>query len=431
MYQYAEQLLDLIEQSPSRYHTTANLKNRLTAEGYAVLAEDAAWDVRPGGRYVVTRNDSSLLAFRVPEGEAAGFALAAAHSDSPTFQIKEQAEKLSARCTVLDTEKYGGMLMNTWFDRPLSVAGRIIVERDGKLEARLVDVGRDLMIIPSVAIHMNRAANDGVKLLANVDTFPLLGCGAQDLRAIVAEAAGVAPEQILGHDLFLYLRGRGSVLGAEGELLGSPKLDDLACAFALTEGFLQSGPSEAIPVLAVFDNEEVGSETKQGAASNFLRDTLRRLTLALGKTEEDYLRWCAGSFLVSADNAHAQHPNHPEFADAQNTPYLNGGVVVKFNANQRYATDAVSAAAFRLLCRETDEQTQTYANRSDLPGGSTLGSISDTRVAVPTVDIGLAQLAMHSAYETMGARDLDSLVRVMTAYFGRTPRRNAGAMQLV
>ena len=431
MYQYAEQLLDLIEQSPSRYHTTANLKNRLTAEGYAVLAEDAAWDVRPGGRYVVTRNDSSLLAFRVPEGEAAGFALAAAHSDSPTFQIKEQAEKLSARCTVLDTEKYGGMLMNTWFDRPLSVAGRIIVERDGKLEARLVDVDQDLMIIPSVAIHMNRAANDGVKLLANVDTFPLLGCGAQDLRAIVAEAAGVAPEQILGHDLFLYLRGRGSVLGAGGELIGSPKLDDLACAFALTEGFLQSSPSGAIPVLAVFDNEEVGSETKQGAASNFLRDTLRRLTLALGKTEEDYLRWCAGSFLVSADNAHAQHPNHPEFADAQNTPYLNGGVVVKFNANQRYATDAVSAAAFRLLCRETGEQTQTYANRSDLPGGSTLGSISDTCVAVPTVDIGLAQLAMHSAYETMGARDLDSLVRVMTAYFGRTPRRNAGAMQLV
>ena len=431
MYQYAEQLLDLIEQSPSRYHATANLKNRLTAEGYTALAEDAAWDVRPGGRYVVTRNDSSLLAFRVPEGGVTGFALAAAHSDSPTFQIKEHAEKLSARCTVLDTEKYGGMLMNTWFDRPLSVAGRIIVERDGKLEARLADVDRDLMIIPSVAIHMNRAANDGVKLLANVDTFPLLGCGAQDLRAIVAEAAGAAPEQILGYDLFLYLRGRGSVLGAEGELIGSPKLDDLACAFALTEGFLQSSPSGAIPVLAVFDNEEVGSETKQGAASNFLRDTLRRLTLALGKTEGDYLRWCAGSFLVSADNAHAQHPNHPEFADAQNTPYLNGGVVVKFNANQRYATDAVSAAAFRLLCRETGEQTQTYANRSDLPGGSTLGSISDTRVAVPTVDIGLAQLAMHSAYETMGARDLDSLVRVMTAYFSRTPRRNAGAMQLV
>lgn len=402
MYQYAEQLMDLIEKSPSRYHATANLKNRLTAEGYTALAEDAAWDVRPGGRYVVTRNDSSLLAFRVPEGGVTGFALAAAHSDSPTFQIKEHAEKLSARCTVLDTEKYGGMLMNTWFDRRCPSRDGSSSERDGKLEARLVDVDRDLMIIPSVAIHMNRAANDGVKLLANVDTFPLLGCGAQDLRAIVAEAAGVAPEQILGHDLFLYLRGRGSVLGAEGELIGSPKLDDLACAFALTEGFLQSSPSGAIPVLAVFDNEEVGSETKQGAASNFLRDTLRRLTLALGKTEEDYLRWCAGSFLVSADNAHAQHPNHPEFADAQNTPYLNGGVVVKFNANQRYATDAVSAAAFRLLCRETGEQTQTYANRVR-PAGR-LDARVDLRHARRRADGGYraAQLAMHSAYETMG-----------------------------
>ena len=426
-----KRLFDFLAASPSCYHAVQALSDRLTQEGYTQLHEADAWTLTAGGKYFVTRNGSSLLAFRVPAGAPAGFLMAAAHTDSPTFKIKHNPEKKAGPYVQLSTEKYGGMLMGTWFDRPLSVAGRVVTAKDGKLETKLVDVDRDLLVIPSVAIHMNRAANDGVKLLANVDTFPLLGCGAQDLRAIVAEAAGVAPEQILGHDLFLYLRGRGSVLGAEGELIGSPKLDDLACAFALTEGFLQSSPSGAIPVLAVFDNEEVGSETKQGAASNFLRDTLRRLTLALGKTEEDYLRWCAGSFLVSADNAHAQHPNHPEFADAQNTPYLNGGVVVKFNANQRYATDAVSAAAFRLLCRETGEQTQTYANRSDLPGGSTLGSISDTRVAVPTVDIGLAQLAMHSAYETMGARDLDSLVRVMTAYFGRTPRWNAGAMQLV
>lgn len=430
MYEYAENLLDFIAASPSRYHVCANLKSRLTAAGYTPLPEQAAWDVRPGGRYVVTRNDSSLLAFRVPEGEIAGFMLAAAHSDSPTFQIKEHAEKVSARCTVLDTEKYGGMLMNTWFDRPLSAAGRIVAERDGTLEARLVDIDRDLMIIPSLAIHMNRAANDGVKLQANVDTFPLLGCGTPDFRAIVAEAAGMAPEQILGHDLTLYLRGRGTVLGATGELIAAPKLDDLACVFALTEGFLRAAPSRAVPLLAVFDNEEVGSETKQGAASNFLRDTLRRLTLALGLTEAEFLRLTAGSFMVSADNAHAQHPNHPEFADGQNTPYLNGGVTVKFNANQRYTTDAVSAAAFRALCREAGAAVQEYANRSDLPGGSTLGSISNTRFAVPTVDIGLPQLAMHSAYETMGAQDLDDLVRVMTAYYGKTPVHSAGAVSL-
>lgn len=431
MSETARRLLDFIEAGPSRYHVCNQLRCRLAAEGYTVLPEQEVWSVRPGGRYVVTRNDSSLLAFRVPESRIAGFTMAAAHADSPTFQIKEQAGKLSARCTVLDTERYGGMLMGTWFDRPLSAAGRVVVEQDGALETRLVNIDRDLMIIPSLAIHMNRAANDGVKLLANVDTFPLLGCGTPDFLAIAAEAAGVRPEQILGHDLFLYLRGRGTVLGASGELIAAPKLDDLECAFALTEGFLHAAPSGAVPVLAVFDNEEVGSETKQGAASNFLRDTLRRLTASLGLAEPEYLRLLGSSFLVSADNAHAQHPNHPEFADGLNTPYLNGGIAVKFNANQRYATDAVSAAAFRLLCRETGAAVQTYSNRSDLPGGSTLGSISDTRVAVPTVDIGLPQLAMHSAFETAGVQDLEDLVRVMTAYFGRTAAVRAGAVQLI
>ena len=419
MYQYAEQLLDLIEQSPSRYHTTANLKNRLTAEGYAVLAEDAAWDVRPGGRYVVTRNDSSLLAFRVPEGEAAGFALAAAHSDSPTFQIKEQAEKLSARCTVLDTERYGGMLMNTWFDRPLSVAGRIIVERDGKLEARLVDVGRDLMIIPSVAIHMNRAANDGMKYMANVDTLPLLG-GKESggILPIVAKAAGVAESDILGSDLFLYCRGEGTLLGENEEYILSPKLDDLECACGCLSGFLAAKESGNIAVCCIFDNEEVGSSTKQGAGSTFLRDTLRRIALCLGKDEQDFQMMLARSFLVSADNAHAQHPNHGEYADPDNCPYMNEGVVIKFNANQRYATDGRSCAVFRSVCERAGVPVQVMSNRSDLPGGSTLGSISDTLVPVSTVDIGLPQLAMHSSWETAGVQDYEFLVRVMTEYYG-------------
>ena len=428
-----KRLFDFLAASPSCYHAVQALSDRLTQEGYTQLHEADAWTLTTGGKYFVTRNGSALLAFRVPAGAPAGFLMAAAHTDSPTFKIKHNPEKKAGPYVQLSTEKYGGMLMGTWFDRPLSVAGRVVTAKDGKLETKLVDVDRDLLVIPSVAIHMNRAANDGFKLMANVDTLPLYGMqeAAGSFRSVVAAAAGVQEDEILGEDLSLYVRTRGTVFGAKDEFLLAPRLDDLGCVFGLLEGFLAAAPSGSVPVFCAFDNEEVGSETKQGAASNFLRDTLRRLTLALGKTEGDYLRWCAGSFLVSADNAHAQHPNHPEFADAQNTPYLNGGVVVKFNANQRYATDAVSAAAFRLLCRETGEQTQTYANRSDLPGGSTLGSISDTRVAVPTVDIGLAQLAMHSAYETMGARDLDSLVRVMTAYFGRTPRWNAGAMQLV
>ena len=427
----ANELLTFIENSPSCFHVIANFRAMLAEAGYTELRETEAWQLAAGGKYFTVRNESSIIAFRVPQTDFTGFMMSAAHSDSPTFKIKENPEAAGTYNIRLTTEKYGGALMSTWFDRPLSAAGRLIVREGGKIVTKLVNIDRDLLIIPSVAIHMNRAANDGVKLQANVDTFPLLGCGSPDLRVIVAESAGVRPEQILGHDLFLYLRERGTVLGARQELLAAPQLDDLECAFALTEGFLRAAPSRAIPVLAVFDNEEVGSETKQGAASSFLRDTLRRLTAALGLSEQAYLRLLAGSFMVSADNAHAQHPNHPEFADGLNTPYLNGGITIKFNANQRYTTDAVSAAAFRLLCQETGVAVQVYSNRSDLPGGSTLGSISNTRVAVPTVDIGLPQLAMHSSFETAGVQDLEDLVRVMTAYYGKTPAVRSGAVQLV
>ena len=424
-----EKLFDYIAVCPTAFHTCAHSADMLRESGYTELCEAQRWEIVSGGKYFVTRNGSSLIAFRVPAGEIAGFMMTAAHGDSPAFKIKENAELSDGNYLRLSVEKYGGMLCAPWLDRPLSVAGRVLVSEGDKLSVKLVDLKAPCAIIPNVAIHMNRNANDGMSYNAAVDMLPVwMSSEKGSFRAAVAKAAGVAEDAIVTGDLFLYDPQKGVTLG---EYISAPRLDDLQCAFSSLTAFLAAGESRSIPVCCIFDNEEVGSETKQGAASNFLRDTLRRLTLALGKTEEDYLRWCAGSFLVSADNAHAQHPNHPEFADAQNTPYLNGGVVVKFNANQRYATDAVSAAAFRLLCRETGEQTQTYANRSDLPGGSTLGSISDTRVAVPTVDIGLAQLAMHSAYETMGARDLDSLVRVMTAYFGRTPRWNAGAMQLV
>ena len=315
--------------------------------------------------------------------------------------------------------------MGTWFDRPLSVAGRVVTAKDGKLETKLVDVDRDLLVIPSVAIHMNRAANDGFKLMANVDTLPLYGMqeAAGSFRSVVAAAAGVQEDEILGEDLSLYVRTRGTVFGAKDEFVLAPRLDDLGCVFGLLEGFLAAAPSGSVPVFCAFDNEEVGSETKQGAASSLLGDTLRRIALALGLGEEGYLRLLAQSFLVSADNAHAVHPNHPEYADMTNTPRMNGGVVIKFNANQRYTTDGVSCALFTAVCREAKAPVQVYANRSDLPGGSTLGSIATTKVSVPSVDIGLAQLAMHSCVETAGAEDLDALVRAMTVYYGKTLRR--------
>ena len=315
-------LLDFIAASPSCYHVVSNLAARLTAEGYTPLSERDRWTLTPGGRYFVTRNSSSILAFRVPRKLTGGFMMAAAHSDSPAFKLKENAELRDNGYIRLNTEKYGGMLMATWFDRPLSVAGRLFVRENGAIAEKLVNVDRDLLVIPSVAIHMNRNANDGMKYQANIDTVPLFSAEDPDaaILPLAAEAAGVRPEDVLGQDLFLYCRGCGTVLGAHGEYILSPKLDDLACVWGCTEGFLSAGDSGSLPVLCIFDNEEVGSATKQGAASTFLRDTLRRISLALGQDEEAFQTTLARSFLVSADNAHAIHPDHPEYADRRQLP---------------------------------------------------------------------------------------------------------------
>ena len=400
-------LLDFISASPTCFHAIANTAARLIAAGYAPLSEGERWALRPGDRRFVIRGGSSIIAFRVPQELRGGFMMAAAHSDSPTFKLKEHAELRSSGYIRLHTEKYGGMLMSTWFDRPLSVAGRLFVRRDGSLDEKLVNIDRDLLVIPSVAIHMNRNANDGMKYMANVDTIPLFSSEdpAAAILPMAAEAAGVSPDNVLGSDLFLYCRGRGVTFGAHNEYILSPRLDDLACAWSCLEGFLAARDTGALPILCIFDNEEVGSETKQGAASAFLRDTLRRIVFALDHDEEAFRTMLARSFLLSADNAHAIHPNHPEYSDGDNCPRMNAGVVIKFNANQRYATDGRSCALFRSICQDAGVPTQVMANRSDLPGGSTLGSIANTLVPVSTVDIGLAQLAMHSAWETMGTED--------------------------
>lgn len=417
----ARELLAFIEESPTCYHVTKNIADKLRADGYTALSERERWTLVPGGKYFVQRNGSSTIAFRVPEKRVGGFVMAAAHSDSPTFRLKERPDRRGAHYVQLSTEKYGGMLMATWFDRPLSVAGRVFVREGGEIVQKLVDIDRDLLVIPSVAIHMNRSANDGMKYMANVDTLPLLGGkDSGGILPLVADAAGVKAEDILGSDLFLYCRGAGTLLGAREEYLHTPKIDDLECACGCLEGFLNAEESGSIPVCCIFDNEEVGSSTKQGAASTFLRDTLRRVALCLGCDEQDFQTMLARSFLVSADNAHAVHPNHPEYADPDNCPYMNEGIVIKFNANQRYATDGRSCAVFRDICARADVPTQVMSNRSDLPGGSTLGSIADTLVPVSTVDIGLAQLAMHSAWETAGVTDYAFLVRAMTEYFGAT-----------
>ena len=418
----AQEMLEFIRISPTCFHAVANIGRMLEAAGFQQLQEKEEWKLEKGGRYYTERNDSSVIAFVIPEKEVGirGFHMAAAHSDSPCFKIKEKPElTVEEHYLRLNTEKYGGMLMSTWFDRPLSVAGRVFVRENGEIVEKLVSVDRDLLVIPNVAIHMNRTANDGMKYLANIDTLPLLGGkDSGGILPIVAKAADVAENDILGSDLLLYCRGEGTLLGENEEYILSPKLDDLECACGCLEGFLAAKESGNIAVCCIFDNEEVGSSTKQGAGSTFLRDTLRRIALCLGKDEQDFQMMLARSFLVSADNAHAQHPNHGEYADPDNCPYMNEGVVIKFNANQRYATDGRSCAVFRSVCERAGVPVQVMSNRSDLPGGSTLGSISDTLVPVSTVDIGLPQLAMHSSWETAGVQDYEFLIRAMTEYFG-------------
>ena len=415
----SRQLLDFLSASPSCYHAVANLEGRLLEEGYEQLLEFQPWKLTPGGRYFVVRGDSTLAAFRVPQTACRGFMLAAAHSDSPTFKVRQQAEVPSAGgCVRLSVEPYGGMISRSWMDRPLSVAGRVVVRQGTRLETRLVNIDRDLLVIPSVAIHLDREVNKGTPLRADQDLLPLLGCaGPGAFRALLAAAAAAAEEDVISTELFLYPRTPGTLLGASEELIASPRLDDLQCVFGCFRGFLQAEASASVPLFCVFNNEEVGSATRQGADSTFLTDVLGRISAAVG-AELPVL--AANSFFVSADNAHAVHPSHPEYADCGERPVLNGGIVLKYSAGQKYTTDAVSAAVFQEICRLAQVPVQRYSNRADLPGGSTLGNISSAHFSVPSVDIGLAQLAMHAAYEVAGARDTEALVRAMTVYFGRS-----------
>ncbi len=399
----------------SVYHAIAGLAAQLRSRGYEQLHEQNRWDPVPGGKYFVTRGGSALVAFRMPHGEPAGFLMTASHADRPAFRIKENG-CLTGSYTRLATEKYGGMLMSTWLDRPLSVAGRVLVEGPEGIESRLVDIDRDLLLIPNVAIHLNRKANDGYTWNPAVDTLPLLGGKEAEgtLEALLEEAAG---GKLLGHDLYLYVRQNASVWGAGEEYISAQGLDDLACAWGCTQGFLDAEENGSVNVLCVFDSEEVGSRSAQGAASGLLGDVLARICDSCGA---DLRRLLSQSFMLSADNAQALHPNHPELSDSANAPLVGGGLVLKFNANQSYATDGVSAALLRTVCGKAGVPVQTYYNRADLPGGSTLGSISLAHVAVPTADIGLPQLAMHSCYETAGVSDVCDLLRAMQTYYSMT-----------
>ena len=412
-------LIHFIAKSPSTFHAVRGIKAALIYAGFTEIREEDTWQIEKGGKYVVTRNGSALMAFTVPQEGAEAFHITASHCDSPTFKIKEDPEIADGPYVKLNVEGYGGMIMSTWLDRPLSVAGRLLVTENGHLAEKLVAIDGTMLVIPSVAIHMDRSVNQHKEWKIQKDMLPLYGMtGAKTpFMDVIAAAAKVKAEDILAHDLILYSRVPGTIWGEEREFISSPKLDDLQCAFACFRGFTQGQKEKYISVYALFDNEEVGSTTSQGAGSTFLANTLERLARSLGYSYDETMAMIARSFMISADNAHSVHPNHPEYADPVNRPVINGGIVIKYSAAQKYATNAFSAAYFKKLCKDHDIPTQTFTNHSDNPGGSTLGNISNTVIAMPTVDIGLPQLAMHSSYETAGVKDTAYLVDAVTKFY--------------
>lgn len=426
-------LMDYLRDNPTNFHVTAAHAEALEKEGYRRLSESEKWQLVPGGKYYVTRNGSALMAFRLPKGRPEGFMIMASHSDFPYLKIKPGGEIAGPEgCRKLNVEVYGGAILYSWLDRPLSVAGRIYVRTETGTEMRLVNVPRDLVLIPSVAIHMNREVNSGYKFDPQKDMLPLWG-GPEgpSLMDVIAQSAGVSGQDILSAELCLYNRTSPARWGASMEYLSAQKLDDSECAYCSLRGLLESTDSSSVAVHALFDNEEVGSGTKQGAASTFLKETLERISMALGLDRQEHLMMLAESFMLSADNAHGVHPNHPELADPVNRPVLGGGVVIKFAGNQKYATDASSEAVFRLLCEKGGVKNQIFTNRSDMPGGSTLGNISSQQAAVTTADIGIAQLAMHSSYESCAASDVEEMIKLACALFSSSLRRApSGALVL-
>lgn len=432
---YTEGLFRFIEKSPTPFHVIDNMKQELEEQGYKQLLGREEWKLEHGGKYYVIRNGSAMVAFRVPEETFSGFQIVASHSDAPCLKLKENPELWSEQAYVrLNVEKYGGMICSTWFDRPLSVAGRLLVKSEEGVTVKLVQIDKDLLMLPSLAIHMNRDINTGYDYHAQKDMLPLYGMGTKGEKESfmdrIAREADVKKEDILGSDLYVYNRMQGSVWGSEDEFISIGKLDDLECVYSSMTSFLSAEEQDRIPVHCVYDNEEVGSSTRQGAASTFLADTLERIQEALGGSASDYRRMIAGSMMLSADNAHAVHPNYTEKACPSNRPLLNQGVVIKFSGNQRYTSDGVTAAVFRSICEKAGVPTQVFTNHSDIAGGSTLGNISALQVPVPCVDIGLPQLAMHSSYETAGVRDLEYMIIAMRSFYEASVEETRDGMKI-
>lgn len=413
---FAKDLIDFIDSSPSAFHAARNVEEKLIKDGFKKLNLEDKWNLQKEGKYYTVKNNSAVIGFIIGKGEIEedGFKLIGAHTDAPTFKIKANPEMtVEDRYLKLNTEVYGGPILNTWFDRPLSIAGRVSLKTDNPLKPseRLIDMKKPLMVIPNLAIHMNRKVNEGVKINPQNETLPLLSNIEDEfekdnfLIKLIAKNLKVDLEEILDFELFLYGVEKGSLIGLNEEFISIGRLDDLAMVHAGLNGLLDSELGKSTNVMVCFDNEEIGSGTKQGAASPMLKTVLERITLALDKGKEDYYRALSHSFLISADQAHALHPNHVDKQDPTNRPVINGGPAIKLAANQAYTTDSFSAAVYQGICKSIDVNLQKFANRSDAKGGSTIGPISSSQLDIASVDIGNPILGMHSIRELGGVYD--------------------------
>ena len=421
-----ERLLDFLRRSPTPWHATANMARRLEEAGYRRLDETEAWRLVPGERVYVTRNDSSLIALQLPRERLAALRLIGAHTDSPGLRLKPNAAQSAAGWLQLGVEVYGGALLAPWFDRDLGLAGRVHLRHaDGRIEGVLLDVDQPIAIIPSLAIHLDREANNGRAINAQTEMAPVFLQGGETpdlerlLKRWLAEQHGLEDVELLDFELAFRDMQPPSRVGVEGQLIASARLDNLLSCFIGLEALLASDGTQGA-VLVANDHEEVGSASACGAQGPFLGDVLRRVSAQLGEGgEEGFIRLIQASRLISCDNAHALHPNFPDKHDAGHGPALNGGPVIKVNASQRYATNSATSALFRDLCREAEVPVQTFVTRADMGCGSTIGPITATELGVPTLDVGVPQWAMHSIRETAGARDVELLTRVLTAFFDR------------
>jgi aspartyl aminopeptidase len=417
-----KEMMKMLSTSYSTFHVVENIKGKLLEKGFIQLHENEHYDLESGKDYFVTRNDTSVIAFRIPSHlKDLHMQITATHNDSPTFKLKPNPVKKSFNLMLLNVEPYGGGIYNTWLDKPLSIAGRVYVKEDGKITSNLLNINEDLLVIPNVCIHMNRTINSGYNYNPAVDMLPVMGEWEEnfDFHKYLLKKLGKKKGDIYSFDLFLYNREKPTLIGRNKELLSSGREDDLTATYSTLLGFLDSQSEDHISVFASFDNEEVGSLTKQGANSTFLKDNLQRIVSALGHEKDDFHSAMAGSFMLSIDNAHANHPNHPELSDKTTLVQLNKGIVIKYNANQSYTSDALSSSVVKDLCHEAGINYQEYTNRSDLRGGSTLGNLSEAEVSITTVDIGIAQLAMHSSYETLGVKDIEDMVLLTKNFFSR------------